>query len=311
MPNWIGDFVLALAVLKHTRHDMADAPALLLPPYLMELQEHIGGFDSIAYRRTTSGQYKESVRAVRRAGFERIAILPHSMSSAWFAFRCGIRRRRGIARELRGLFLTERLSSRLADRRTHLTSEYAAVLQAPPFDPARWEGIDTAGFGEYRNAVVFCPGAKYGPSKRWRGWRDLADKLTDSRIVILGGAEDAAFGMEIARGRKDRIINLAGETSLVDAARIIAEATAVVSNDSGLMHLAGFLGTPLVAIFGSTSPAWTLPLGRRSIVLYIGEPCSPCFKRTCRYGHYRCLGRISADTVFKSVHQVRSDKEKA
>jgi heptosyltransferase-2 len=298
-PNWIGDFVLALAVM----HKMPRTPTLIMPPYLLELASALGVSQALAYRRGSPRECKETIRIVRQRRFAHVDILPHSFSSAWFAFRCTIPSRRGVAKELRGPLLTERMPYRLANRRSHLTGEYARVLQAPPFVPGDWQGQSIAGFGKYRDAVVFCPGAKYGPAKRWQGWRDLAAGLPCRQIVILGGAEDAEQCDAIAADRKDACINLAGKTSLVEAARIIAEASVVVSNDSGLMHLAGYLGTPLAAIFGSTSPAWTRPLGSRSQIVYAGEPCSPCFKRTCKYGHYRCLARISAEMVSDSMQR--------
>jgi heptosyltransferase-2 len=84
----------------------------------------------------------------------------------------------------------------------------------------------------------------------------------------------------------------------------MAAAKAVVSNDSGLMHMAGFIGTPLVGLFGSTSPVWTRPLGRRSVIMQSGEPCAPCFARTCRYGHYRCQENIAPEAVAGAVEGI-------
>jgi heptosyltransferase-2 len=149
----------------------------------------------------------------------------------------------------------------------------------------------------YEGCVVFCPGAKFGPAKRWPHFRELALMLEHERIVVLGTAEDRDTADEIVRAAGDRVTDLTGKTSLTEAAAIMAGARAVVSNDSGLMHLAGFIGVPVIGIFGSTSPVWTRPLGCKTVVLASGEECSPCFRRTCRYGHYRCQEGIRPETV--------------
>jgi heptosyltransferase-2 len=241
---------------------------------------------------------------VRPLGIRKLYLLPYSFNSAWFGYRSGIPLRRGIDKDLRGMLLTEPLPASTRDYTRHITREYAAVLQAGAFDPVAWSGLAVTGSAEYAGRIVFCPGAKFGPSKQWQGFRDLAALLSGERIVILGGADDDLEARAIAGQAPDRIVNLAGKTTLPEAAAIIAAGRCVVSNDSGLMHVAAFIGTPAAAVFGSTSPAWTRPLGRGARVLYTAESCSPCFSRTCRYGHYRCLTAITPRMVDRTVREI-------
>jgi heptosyltransferase-2 len=120
----------------------------------------------------------------------------------------------------------------------------------------------------------------------------------------LGDREEIETGEAIENSAPKRVINLIGKTSLSEALSIIGGARLIVSNDSGLMHLAGFLGTPLVAIFGSTSPAWTRPLGGKFRMATSKCGCSPCFSKTCRYGYYNCLKDISPEQVELLTNQL-------
>jgi heptosyltransferase-2 len=115
---------------------------------------------------------------------------------------------------------------------------------------------------------------------------------------LLGDGADTENAREIAAGvSPGRIHDLTGQTTLEQAIAIVAGAKLVVANDSGLMHIGGYLGTPVVGIFGSTSPRWTHPLGKRSGVITAHVPCSPCFEKVCRFGHYNCLKSITPDAV--------------
>jgi heptosyltransferase-2 len=165
----------------------------------------------------------------------------------------------------------------------------------------------------FAGSVVMCPGAAYGPAKMWPGFGELARRMGDRQVVVLGDKRDVEAAEAVRRAAPRTVTNLAGTTSLVDAARVIAGASLVVSNDSGLMHLAGLLGTPVVGIFGSTRPSWTRPLGENVRIAAVALPCSPCFDRTCRYGHYQCLHRVTVDSVEGHVRELmpahRADDE--
>jgi heptosyltransferase-2 len=162
--------------------------------------------------------------------------------------------------------------------------------------------------------VVFAPGAEYGPAKRWPAahFSALAQSL-DVPVVLLGSGKEAALCEGIAAPVNallpGRCLNFAGKTTLVQALCAIAAARQVVSNDSGLMHVAAAFGVPQVAIFGSSSPLHTPPLSERAAVLWLkNDPdyqppldCAPCFERECPLGHTRCLNDISAARVLDAL----------
>jgi len=149
-------------------------------------------------------------------------------------------------------------------------------------------------FGLEQPYAALCPGAEYGPAKRWPYFAELSRRLALPAIA-LGSARDRGFGEGIL-GR-----NLAGETSLDEAIELLAGAALVVSNDSGLMHVAAALGRPQVALFGSSSPKHTPPLSASSRVLWLGIECSPCYARECPLGHFRCMKELTVEQVLGTV----------
>ncbi|MBD3345975.1 MAG: lipopolysaccharide heptosyltransferase II [Chitinivibrionales bacterium] len=309
MPNWLGDCLCALAVINSNFPREQAGPALIVPPQFVGLLTEFSDYFLIPYKRKNHEELKESFALVRKENFESVYIVPHSFSSALFALRSGIPYRVGIGAELRSLFLTRRVSRSAATRKNHITSEYASVLEAGNFDPAAWGGVQINKDIRYDDYIVFCPGARYGPAKRWPGYKELALIFGDKRILLLGDTRDWEQADDIATRAPERITNLAGVTSLVEAARIIAGAEIVISNDSGLMHLAGFLGTPVVGLFCSTSPAWTHPLGKASLAAAAEIQCRPCFKRTCKYGHYKCHSLITPERVAELAAQAMKDEK--
>jgi heptosyltransferase-2 len=142
--------------------------------------------------------------------------------------------------------------------------------------------------------VVICPGAGYGPAKRWPYFRELSERL-DSQVVLLGAPGDLKEGKDIA-GK-----NLIGKTTLDEAIDLIAGAALVVSNDSGLMHVAAATGTPQVALFGSTSPEHTPPLSAAARVVWLKVECSPCYARVCPLGHFKCMNGLSVERVLAEM----------
>jgi heptosyltransferase-2 len=170
---------------------------------------------------------------------------------------------------------------------TPLGSPQLSVREEEIRETCRRYGIE----GEY---TVLCPGAEYGPAKRWPYFRELAQRL-GAQVVVLGSAKDAQAGSGVAG------LNLIGKTSLDEAIRLIAGAAWVVSNDSGLMHVAAALARPQVALFGSSSPEHTPPASPRARVLWLRLECSPCFERECPLGHFRCMKEITVEQVLAAM----------
>jgi heptosyltransferase-2 len=157
---------------------------------------------------------------------------------------------------------------------------------------------------------AFAPGAEYGPAKCWPAdhYAQLARTLharDGQPVLLLGSGKEAALCAQIAEAADGACRVLAGQTALVDAMALIAAARGVVSNDSGLMHVAAAFGVPQAAVFGSTSPEHTPPLNPRARVLWLKEElqldCAPCFDRVCRFGHTRCLTGVGAERVERAL----------
>ncbi len=304
MPNWIGDLILGISVaIRKKRAEMQNL-SLIVPERLCGLTSLLCDLPIIPFRRRNRGEFFGTVKFVREYSFSKLYILPHSFSSALFGLFTRIRSRRGVSAELRGWMLTERLPAAAASRTRHLTGEYSEVVETPYRDPGEWEGLAINKTAEYEGAVVFCPGAAYGPAKQWPYFDRLVGLLDGKKIVIVGDLHDRLIGERIAAEAPGRIVNRTGDTTLEQAADIVASAAVVISNDSGMLHLAGFLGTPCVGIYGSTSNTWTRPLGR-AVRIATGE-CrrAPCYERTCPEKRYNCLAGIDAGKIAALVNEL-------
>jgi heptosyltransferase-2 len=164
------------------------------------------------------------------------------------------------------------------------------------------------------NIYVMCPGAEYGPTKRWPTghFAELAQSIVtnnpNNQIILLGSKGDHLLAQEIeAKAKRDgHIYNWCGDTSLDEAIAIIGMSKTVVSNDSGLMHVAAALKTPQVAIFGSSDPDHTPPLSDKAKVIWLNLPCSPCHKRECPLGHLKCLNDILSAQVLATLNTLSS-----
>jgi heptosyltransferase-2 len=160
------------------------------------------------------------------------------------------------------------------------------------------------GLSQQRPIAIFCPGAEFGPAKRWpiEHFATLGNRLLaeGNAIWILGSPNDAPIGnaLERALGGAPLVSDLSGRTDLGTAIDLMSAATLVVSNDSGLMHAAAAVRAPLVALFGSSSPAYTPPLAETARIARIEISCSPCFKRNCPLGHFRCMRDLSPELVY-------------
>jgi heptosyltransferase-2 len=156
--------------------------------------------------------------------------------------------------------------------------------------------------------LALCPGAEFGPAKRWpaSAYAELASHYLNRgwRVWLFGSAKDSQDCRAIERQTQGRCTDLSGRTSLAQAVALLSQADAVVSNDSGLMHVAAALQRPLVAVYGSTDPGFTPPLNREARIVRLGLACSPCFKRECPLGHLDCLQRLPASQVISALEEL-------
>ena len=313
VPNWIGDAVVSTAFIAACAkaHPGASITLLAHPRVAALLEANPNVNDIIAFSREKS--ILHVARSIKNREFDRAYILPLSFSSALIFYLAGIKQRTGYGSELRNLLLTESLKYSQNDFRSrHILLGYADILgrDIAPQPPKIYLTDDEREKAEKRlsdlkakpeEVVGFGPGATYGPAKRWpkENWVELGQELVNrgQQILIFGSGEETELCGQIARGIGPKAINLAGTATLRQSAALLSLCSNFITNDTGVMHLAAAVGTRVTAIFGSTCPVWTSPWGEGHTVLYKQEPCSPCYKRICRYGHYNCLNKISPGEV--------------
>jgi heptosyltransferase-2 len=310
LPNWLGDALMARPLLLGLRASLPAANiAAVGPEPLLELLAGDGAWDEAHAWPLRPG----ALAALRSPRAEAALVLAPSFSSAWFAFRTGAERRVGFANEGRSFLLTRALR-RGARGDRHLSREFAELgislgiaprspLPALPVsDAAREEAKGLLDLPPGTPYALLAPGATFGPAKRWPSERfaEAGRRMARQgwKLFACGGAgeKEACDQVAAACGA----VSLAGRTRLPVMAALCARARAVVSNDSGMAHLAGAVGAATVAVFGSTSAAWTAPLGAKVAVAQRPPVCAPCFARTCRIG-YRCLEAVTVDDVFAAL----------
>ena len=315
-PQWIGDAVMSQPLLARlaARGERITVAALpwVAPVYrampqaaeVVELPFAHGRLDWAVRRR---------VARELRGEFDVAYVLPNSLKSALIPWLAGIPKRVGYAGESRFVLLNQRLPN--PGGRPPMVAFYSALAGEPvpegerpllEFSPSVLEAAARVAGVERGAYWVFAPGAEYGPAKCWPAahYAELARSLHEASaepVLLLGSGKEAALCESIAAAAPGTCRVLAGKTSLLDAMALIAGSRGMVSNDSGLMHVAAAFGVPQAAVFGSTSPEHTPPLNPRARVIWLKEElkldCSPCFDRVCRFGHTRCLTEVRAGRV--------------
>jgi len=320
-PQWIGDAVMTEPLLRrlHARGERLTVGALPWVAPVYRAMPQVA--EVIEFPFQHGGLQLKARRAIAKqveGRFDSAYVLPNSLKSSLLPFLAGIPRRIGYLGEARVGLLTHRLKN--PKNKPPMVAFYSALsgdtgglekdkphLQIDPVaaDAAvRAAGLERGGY------VVFAPGAEFGPAKRWpvSHFGALARAL-DRPAVLLGSGKEAPLCDEIAAAAPGKCINLAGKTSLADAFAVISAAHAVISNDSGLMHVAAAFGVPQVALFGSSSPLHTPPLNDKAHVIWLKDDplyqppldCSPCFQRECPLGHTRCLVDIAPERVLSAL----------
>ena len=331
LPNWLGDLLMARPLLHALRHRHPDASIVAVGHAAhLDLLAHDGVLDERHPWPPGDAERAVLARALRTRPADAALVLPPSFSSAWFAWRAGARQRIGFRHELRDLVLTLALA-RPPRGELHLSREYLAlglaldeVLEVAPgraaADPAVAlpSLVPPPGAEERAQEVLerilapavagrpfalLGPAARYGPAKRWAASRFAAAGAALAgrgfQVLVCGAASERAECEAVAGAAGRGVVSLAGLADLAVQAALCARAAVALCNDSGLAHLSAAVGTPTVTVFGSTSSAWSAPLGPRVRVIQQAPVCAPCFQRTCRIG-YRCLEAVSVERVLQA-----------
>ncbi|TAM12630.1 MAG: lipopolysaccharide heptosyltransferase II [Nevskiaceae bacterium] len=322
-PAWVGDMVMAQALFRRLRVDDAAcvidvvAPRWTLP-IVARMPEVRSGIElALGHGEFGFGVRRALGHSLRAGHYSRAIVLPNSWKSALVPFFAGIPRRTGYAREAR-LGLLNDLRP-LDKARLKTTVERFVALAGPRGETALPAILPPQLVADAENgaaaavrlalpdgpAVALMPGAEYGPAKRWpvEYFTQLARLLGRDgvRSWVFGSPKETVLGEAITQGSGGAAVNLCGRTGLGDVVDLVARCRAVVTNDSGLMHVSAAAGVPVVAIYGSSTPDFTPPLTERKAIHYLRLSCSPCFERECPLGHLDCLRKIAPEVVRESL----------
>lgn len=330
-PSWIGDTLLAqpLFARLHEKH-AALVLDVLAPSWTAPLLARMPQVRQVLDNPFAHGEFNLGARwrlgrQLRDAHYDEVIVLPNSWKSALSPFFAGIPRRTGYSGEARAGLLNQRhrlnttVFPQLAQRYLQLAEApeapgVPAVARTLPqanlvSTPQQQQAVrQTLGLPTDVSPAIFCPGAEFGPAKRWpsRHFAALARQLSEKNIPVwlLGSSKDVELGDGIAQMAQSHALNLCGRTSLEQAIDLIAGARFVVSNDSGLMHVAAALDRPLFALYGSSSPDYTPPLSKHAKIISLHADCSPCFKRACPFGHFKCMEEMKAEMVLQEINHL-------
>lgn len=325
-PNWVGDSILAFPAMNAIKKNYPDAEVWVAAQdwvkdlFLMNdmfagvlpLAKH-GGLRSV----------RESAKNIRDLQFDLGILFTNSFASALLFFLAKIPQRWGYKKDGRGLLLTKGVSVQPDKDRRHQAQYYLDLLSRLGLKKFPEEFIlpickkekeRTAAWLEAQNIhndkpfIILNPGAYYGSAKRWPPDRyaKLAALLQEkyhAQILIIGSEDETPLADTISSLTNKSLHVLTGKTNLVQLAGLLSFADLFVTNDSGPMHMANFLKTPLVALFGPTEPARTGPLQQPAAVIHKGAPCWPCLYRECPFDH-RCMLNISPEEVFQECQKL-------
>ena len=336
-PNWIGDAVSTQPLLANLKVLYPDSKIDVLasnwvaPIYRACSEVHQVIEAKFEHKKLQWNLRKQLAKEIEAKNYQACFVLPNSFKSALIPWLANIPFRIGYRGEMRFSLINLALDNPSKVNRPPMVEHYLALSQllkddeSIPLDKlvpklnvsdAAKQQIEQKLQGANINSgsiYAICPGAEYGPSKRWptEHFAVLAQQLitqnSNNQIILLGSKSDYSLAQEITSQAQQasNIHNWCGNTSLDEAIALIGMSKAVVSNDSGLMHIAAALQTPQVAIFGSSDPAHTPPLSDKAKVIWLNMPCSPCHKRICPLGHLRCLKDILPQQVLATLNTLK------
>jgi heptosyltransferase-2 len=326
-PSWVGDTMLMQPMLMRLKQRHPDSQIdIYAPPWTVELLRAMPEVHDVVINPFPHGALElkkryQLGRQLRDARYDQTIVLPNSMKSALLPFFAHIPLRTGFIGEVRfGLlndarWLNKSLLPLMVERFAQLAERAGDDIPRPLPNPRltiteaqRSATLRKLGLTLNGPVAVFCPGAEYGPAKRWPipYFAELAQRIRKEgfTVLLIGSSKDKPIADKIVALGNDACHNLCGVTDLGDAIALLSCAQLVVSNDSGLMHLAAALDRPMLALFGSSSPRFTPPLSPHAEVVKLDLKCSPCFKRECPLGHFNCMVKLTPELVWQKIEQM-------
>jgi heptosyltransferase-2 len=333
--NWIGDVIMTLPAIAAVRETFPQAKVTVLAkPWVAEVYrickdiDDILIFQSPGIHHGIAGKYRLA-RELQKKEFDAAILLQNAVEAAIIAWLARIPIRVGYNSDARGFLLTHSVVRTDEIRKVHQINYYLEMLKSVGFCSLRRD-INLTLDNDYRTiaddilkkhhigqnsiTIGIAPGATYGPAKMWfpERFAAVADRLINdfsAHILLFGSDSDRGRAEMVQQSSNNMFLNLAGDTSLKEAIALISRCDLFISNDSGLMHVAGALGIPLVAIFGSTNPITTSPIGKKSIILCKNVSCSPCLKKTCPTD-FKCMDLITTDDVYDRAKRLLEEAQK-
>lgn len=324
-PSWVGDMVLAHSLFQtlkqqnpHVQIDVA-APAWTLP--LLERMPEVAEKIALPFKHGQLALFERIKfgRSLKNKGYSQAILLVNSFKSAILPFAAGIPKRTGFLGEMRyGLLndirpLDETKLKKTVERFVALgLNQDAALPNVIPnphlnaFPEAAWILASKLDANLNKSKILgLCPGAEYGEAKRWpvEYYAEVARNALERgwQVWLFGSNKDIPVTSQINQLTQNQCLDLGGKTNLSEAIDLMSLCNTVISNDSGLMHVAAALDKKLIAIFGSSDPYHTPPMHPDAVIEYLGLECSPCFKRECPLGHLNCLLEIKPVNVVKNI----------
>lgn len=323
-PSWVGDMVMAQSLFKTLKVQSTGSLDVIAPDWSRPLLERMPEVDKaipmpIGHGKLLLRERKKIGRSLIGQHYDEAYVLPNSFKSALIPFWAKIPKRIGWRGEMRYGLLTD---LRRLDKAKYplMVQRFVALAlnkEAPcPHDypypslKIQPESVDIAqqkyGLTTDKPILALCPGAEFGTSKQWpeHYYAEIAQKkLAEGwQVWLFGSHNDQAVAESIQQATQGQCINLTGKTTLAEAIDLMSQASVVVSNDSGLMHIAAALDKPVVALYGSTTPKFTPPLTEQIKILRSGVSCSPCFKRECPLTHHDCMKKLTPTSVVGAIN---------
>lgn len=330
-PSWVGDMVMSQCLYTTLKQLHPDATIdVLAPAWCKPILERMPEINQAIEMPIGHGEFNligryQLGKQLREKAYTHAYILPNSAKSALIPLFAKIPSRTGWKGESRYGLLNDLRANKndfglMIERYCALAypkSEVSSSASLPTL-PKPALSIDTANqqsamakltLNTDRPVVGLCPGAEFGPAKRWpeQYYAQVAEEMIQQgyQVWLFGSEKDqsvtTAIRSQLSESAQPSCYDLAGKTNLIEAVDLLAACDTVVSNDSGLMHVAAAVGCKVVAVYGSTSPDYTPPLSEQVAIVHTDIECRPCFKRECPYGHLKCLKELPARNVISAI----------